>query len=103
GRIVSVCVGIAGPQLYMIDARTLTQLATFTLPPRQDVPSNLFQDFTGGGYFYLDNHDRVVTATTTKHIFVIAEKPGTPGFTLQHDYDLSKVLSTKEKITSALP
>ena len=103
GRIVSVCVGAAGPQLYMVDARTLTQLATFSLPPRQDVPTNPFQDFTGGGYFYLDNHDRVVTATTTKHIYVIAETAGSPGFTLQHDYDLSHVLTTSEKITSALP
>jgi hypothetical protein len=103
GRIVSVCVGVGGPQLYMVDARTLTQLATFTLPPRQDVPSNPFQDFTGGGYFYLDNHDRVVTATTTKHIYVIAETAGKPGFALQHDYDLSHVLTSSEKITSALP
>jgi hypothetical protein len=105
GRVVSVCVGVTGPQLYMFDARTLAQLATFALPPRQDVPTNLFQDFTGGGYFFLDNHDRVVTATTTKHIYVIAETGGTssPGFSLARDYDLSKVLTNSEKITSALP
>ena len=73
------------------------------LPPRQSVPSNVFQDFTGGGYFYLDAHDRVVTATTTHHIYVIAETAGTPGFTLVHDYDLSKRDHLSEKITSALP
>jgi hypothetical protein len=103
GRVVSVCVGLAGPQLYMFDPNTLETLATFSLPPRQDVPSNPFQDFTGGGYFYLDNQDRVVTATTTKHILVIAETPGSPGFTLVHDYDLTSVVSSSEKITSALP
>jgi hypothetical protein len=105
GRVVSVCVGIAGPQLYMFDPKTLDTLATFALPPRQDVPSNLFQDFTGGGYFYLDDHDRVVTATTTRHIYVIAETggSGSPGFRLAHDFDLSKVLTSSEKITSALP
>ncbi|MEA2161130.1 MAG: hypothetical protein QOD66_3510 [Solirubrobacteraceae bacterium] len=101
GRVISVCVGISGPQLYMFDPNTLATLATFSLPPRQDLPSNLFQDFTGGGYFYLDNQDRVVTSTTTRHIYVIAETPG--GFTLQHDYDLSQVLTSTEKITSALP
>jgi hypothetical protein len=89
----------------MFDPKTLDTLATFMLPPRQSVPSNanLFQDFTGGGYFYLDNHDRVVTSTTTHHIYVIAETPSSPGFTLVHDYDLTSVLSSGENLTSALP
>jgi hypothetical protein len=104
GRVVSICVGASGPQLYMFDPSTLATLATFSLPPRQSVPSNLFQDFTGGGYFYLDNRDQVVTATTTRHIYVISETPGaTPGFALLRDYDLSKVLTSSEAITSALP
>jgi hypothetical protein len=103
GRVLSVCVGLSGPQLYMFDPNTLATLATYSLPPRQDVPSNAFQDFTGGGYFFLDNQDRVVTSTTTKHVLVIAETPGSPGFSLVHDYDLTSVVSSSEKITSALP
>jgi hypothetical protein len=103
GRLVSVCVGISGPQLYMFDARTLDTLATFALPPRQSIPSNLFQDFTGGGYFYLDSQDRVVTSTTTHHILVITETPGGNGFVQTADYDLSGVLTSSENITSALP
>src|SRR5207248_4564193 len=98
GRLVSVCVGATGPQLYMFDPNTLETLATYSLPPRQSVPSNPFQDFTGGGYFYLDNQDRVVTSTTTHHILVIAETPGSAGFTLVHDYDLTGVLSSSENI-----
>ncbi len=101
GRIVSVCVGLAGPELYMFDPSTLATLATFDLPPRQSLPTNPFQDFTGGGYFYLDNGNRVVTATTTRHILVIAETAA--GFVQQHDYDLSGVLTSAEQITSALP
>src|SRR5579884_4307620 len=87
----------------MFDPSTLATLATFMLPPRQSVPSNIFQDFTGGGYFYLDNKDQVVAATTTHHIYVIAETPGSPGFTLVHDYSLTSVLSASENVTSALP
>jgi hypothetical protein len=102
GRLVSVCVGASGPQLYMFDPRDLSTLATFTLPPRQSAPSNLFQDFTGGGYFYLDQFGRVVTSTTTHHILVIEEVPG-PGFKQLRDYDLSGVLTSSENITSALP
>jgi hypothetical protein len=103
GRVISICVGVSGPELYMFDPNTLATLATFMLPPRQSVPSDIFQDFTGGGYFYLDNQDRVVTTTTTHHVYVIAETPGAPGFTLVHDYSLTSVLSSSENLTSALP
>jgi hypothetical protein len=104
GRIITICVGVGGPQLFMIDGRTLDTLATFNLPPRQGLPpgGNIFQDFTGGGYFYLDRSDRVVTSTTTHHIWVIAET-GAPGFRLVHDYSLTGVLSQPENLTSALP
>jgi hypothetical protein len=103
GRVLSVCVGVTGPELYMFDPRTLATLATFMLPIRQSVPSNLFQDFTGGGYFYLDSLDQVVVSTTTRHIYVIGETAGSPGFTLVHDYDLTSVLKAGESVTSALP
>ena len=103
GRLISVCVGVSGPQLYMFEPRTLDALATFALPPRQSLPSNVFQDFTGGGYFYLDNHDRVVTSTTTHHILVIAETANGAGFGLVRDYDLSHALTSGENISSALP
>jgi hypothetical protein len=103
GRVISVCVGLGGPQLYMFDPNTLDTLATYSLPPRQSVSSNPFQDYTGGGYFLLDDQDRVVVSTTTHHILVIAETPGSPGFTLVHDYPLTSVLSSAENITSALP
>jgi hypothetical protein len=105
GRLVSICVGASGPQLYMFDPVTLATLATFALPPRSpsDPNPNVFQDFTGGGYFYLDQHDRVIAATTTRHIYVISETAGAPGFVLTHDYDLSGVLTSAEQITSALP
>ena len=38
GRLVSVCVGLTGPELYMLDPSTLATLATFALPPRQSLP-----------------------------------------------------------------
>lgn len=104
GRIVAVCVGLSGPRLYMFDPSTLATLASFSLPGR--LPStNPFQDFTGGGYFYLDHQDRVVVATTTRHLYVIGETGGSdaPGFALQRDYDLTSSLPAGERITSALP
>jgi len=102
GRIVTVCVRANGPTMYMFDPATLATLASFNLPPRQGVPMNTFQDFTGGGYFYMDNQDRAVVATTTHHVYVVAETPG-PGLAMTADYDVSGMLSSSDRITSALP
>ena len=37
---------------------------------------NPFTDFSGGGYFYLDQPDRAVIPTTTRHIWVVGETDG---------------------------
>lgn len=109
GRIVTVCVGLQGPNgggagLHLLDPKTLDTLAKYDLPPRQPggTPTGLFTDFSGGGYFYLDNQDRAIVPTTTRHLFVVAETAA-PGFTLQHDYDLTGAVPQGDKIISALP
>jgi hypothetical protein len=105
GRVISVCISATGPTLYMFDPKTLATLATFTLPARtpEDVllNPNIFQDFSNGGYFYLDNDDDVVTGTTSRHIYVIGENA--TGFYLKRDYDLSSVLQLNEEFTSQIP
>jgi hypothetical protein len=108
GRVISICIGISGPELYMFNPRTLATLATFKLPPRtrEDLllnpGSKIFQDFSSGGYFYLNRQDDVVTSTTSQHIYVIGET-ASDGFRLLHDYPLSSVLRKNEEITSQLP
>ena len=101
-RLVTVCVGAARPVLKLLDPGSLKELATMDLPPRQSVPSNLFQDFTGGGYFYLDQRDRATIPTTTRHILIVGETAA-PGFRIEHDYDVSGSLASDDKIISALP
>src|SRR5438874_8553086 len=81
GRIVTVCVGLAGPTLKLLDPVTLAELASYPLPPRMPGSGDPFTNFAGGGYFYLDDRDRAVVPTTTRHVYVIAERPG-PGFAL---------------------
>ena len=73
GRIVTVCVGLEGPKLFMLDAASLATLATFPLPPRIPGGGNVFNDFAGGGYFYLDERDRAVIPTTTRHLYVVRQ------------------------------
>ena len=70
------------------------------LPPRPPNP-NPFQDFAGGGYFYLDNQDRAVVPTTERHILVIGLQDGE--FAVEQDYDLTDTIPSGSKIISALP
>jgi hypothetical protein len=101
GRIVTVCVGLDGPQLQLMDPHTLDTLAVFPLPPRIPSGGSPFTDFSGGGYFYLDNHDRAVIPTTTNHVWVVSESGS--GFALDRDYDLTSAVPPGDKIESALP
>ncbi|HYZ28912.1 MAG TPA: hypothetical protein VE570_07650 [Thermoleophilaceae bacterium] len=101
-RIVAICVGLEAPIVQMFDPKTLDSLASMVLPPRTGLSTGVFTDFSGGGYFYLDDKDRVIAPTNTRHLYVIAETDG-PGFELQQDYDLTSVVPQGDKIISALP
>src|SRR5215218_10494693 len=103
GRIETVCVGLEGPKLLLLEPRTLETLAAFPLPPRLPGAGNVFTDFAGGGYFYLDERDRAVVPTTTRHVLVVRQSAGGAGFELERDYDLSTAVLPGDKIISALP
>jgi hypothetical protein len=105
GRIVAVCVGLEAPRLLMFDPKTLDLLAAMPLPPRSPSTGSPFSQFSGGGYFYLDQRDRAVIPTTNDQIWVVGETSGAtgPGFSLEHAYDVSAVMSSGDQIVSALP
>jgi hypothetical protein len=101
GRIVTVCVGLDRPVLALLHPDTLAPLAALPLPPR--APSgNPFTDFSGGGYFYLDERDRAVVSTSERHLLVVGVTGG-PAFTVARDYDLSGAIPSGDPIVSALP
>ena len=105
GYLVSVCPSIvAAPQARVIDPDTLAVLATYDLPNAPDPPgTRAYQNFAGGGYFFLDAHDRIWSATKTGHVFVLAVSRDGRAITKVGDYDLSGVLADDERISSALP
>jgi hypothetical protein len=103
GRIVTVCVGLDRPVLALLDPHSLTTLAALPLPLRNPASAGgAFTDFSGGGYFYLDDHDRAVVSTNDHHILVVSITDG-PNLTVSHDYDVSHELAADEGIVSALP
>ena len=101
GRIVTVCVGLEGPRLMMMDPQTLDTIATQPLPPRIPGAGGVFNDFAGGGYFYLGHEERAVIPTTTRHLFEIAVQGD--GFAMRRDYDLTGAVPAGDKVISALP
>ena len=105
GRLITSCVGLEGPRLMMFEPDTLHELARLQLPPRQPQAGgnpNPFTNFSGGGYFYLDERDRSVIPTTTRHIWIVAQTEA-PGFRLERDFDLTGTLLPGDAIISALP
>jgi hypothetical protein len=103
GRIVTICVGLDRPVLALLHPQTLQTLAAMPLPVRNpQSSSNPFNDFSGGGYFYLDQLDRAVLATNDRHVLEVAIT-GEPGFTVTRDYDLNGHVATNEGIISVLP
>ena len=107
GRIVTVCVGVDRPTLHLVDPRTLDEIASMALPPRPlgGDPTKFFTDFTGGGYFFLDNRDRAVLTTYTGHLLVVGQTGSgdATAFRVERDHDLSSLLSQGDRVISALP
>ncbi len=107
GQLLSTCSDLThGPGLYLLNPQTLRTLAFKQLPyvpPPAGTPPEL--NTTGGAYFYLDNHDRVVVAASNDHILVIAvrDNNGRPTFKQVADYNPIRCLSPGDRIPSVLP
>ncbi len=103
GRIVTICVGLDRPVLALLDPHSLATLAAMPLPLRNLTSgANPFTDFSGGGYFYLDDKDQAVLPTNDRHLLWSGETPA-PGFQVVRDYDLSGAVPAGDGIESALP
>ena len=105
GRLLTVCVGLANVDLRLLDPRTLDVIADYPLGARP--PSSADHPFTafgGGGYFYLDDHQRAVVPTSDGHIDVIAETttPAGTQLSLVKQYDVSAA-TAGAPILSVLP
>jgi hypothetical protein len=105
GFIVAVCPSLgAGPQARVIDPDTLDVLATYDMPNAPDPPgTKAYQNFAGGGYFFLDGRDRIWSATKTSHVLILQVARDGRAITKVGDYDLTGVLKSDERISSALP
>ncbi|MGW5480307.1 hypothetical protein [Streptomyces sp. NPDC004008] len=98
GRLVTVCMAPGrAPRLMLLNPDNLSTIAGLELPGTAGTSPT---DVTGGGYFYLDNDDRVVVPTKAGGIQVVAIQGNT--FVTRRSYDLRPVIGTAG-IVSALP
>jgi len=105
GRILSVCASVIGaPTLRMYNPSTMDLMASYSLPAREGAASsNIFNDFTGGSYFYLDHQNHPVVATNDRKLRVFALNSAGDGFDVLHTYDLTSTLDYGERLSSVLP
>jgi hypothetical protein len=102
GNIVGLCVETVGPKLKLLNPTTLAVKAGYTLPPRNFLSGkNPLTDLCGGAYFYLDNQNRVVVATTKRTIQVVADTGA--AFHLVHSYDLTSVIPSSDCLIALNP
>ncbi|WP_263251828.1 PQQ-binding-like beta-propeller repeat protein [Saccharopolyspora rosea] len=102
GRMVALCGGLLDRRLRLIDPATLRTIAVHDLPrPTLRPGQSPLTDLCGGAYFYLDEADRAVAATTDRQVRVVAED-GTR-FTEQRRYDLSGSIGESDCLVALLP
>ncbi|WP_182524929.1 hypothetical protein [Nocardioides dongkuii] len=105
-RIVALCGDLSGPTLHVLDPESMRPLVTKDLPARSgDTGKRPWEDLCGGSYFYLDDEDRAVVATTDQRILVVAtdDGAGDPDLTVDASYDLSSAVPDGDCLIALLP
>jgi hypothetical protein len=104
-RMITACPRSSGtPILRSLDPTSLDEFASLDLFAREGPPpENPFQDFTGGGYFYLDEAGHPVVSTNDRKVRVFGLSPTGDSWNTLETYDLTAVLDYGERLSSALP
>ena len=105
GRLVALCGDLEGPTLRVLDPESMRPLATKDLPDRRDSDVRPWEDLCGGSYFYLDERDRAVVATTDRRVLVVgtADGAGEPDLTTEVTHDLTGVVPEDDCLVALLP
>jgi len=100
GRLITVSLQLTGIELHLLDPETLETLAVAELPPKAS-----FGDNSGGGYFHLDDRDRVLLAPSddTLTIYEVVEGEQGPEWRIAESHDVSQVLAEGFNIHDVIP
>ncbi len=100
GHLITVSIQMNGIELHLLDPNTLETLAMVELPEKEK-----FSDNSGGGYFHLDAHDRVLLAPADKTITIFEVIETNAGFSwnIAESYDVSHILPEGSNIHDVIP
>lgn len=105
-RIVALCGDLEGPNLRILDPESMRPLQTTDLPDRITVDgSRPWENLCGGSYFYLDERDRAVVATTDGRILVYdtSDAEGDPDLTLAETLDVGDAVTDDDCLIALMP
>lgn len=106
GRLIALCGDLKGPTLRVLDPESMRPLATKDLPDRVKIDdSKPWENLCGGSYFYLDERDRAVVATTDGRIlaFTTSDADGDPDLTLDQTLDVSSAVADDDCLIALMP
>lgn len=105
-RIVALCGDLEGPTLRILDPETMRTLASEDLPDRVSIDGTKpWENLCGGSYFYLDERDRAVVATTDRRVLVFDthDGAGQPDLTLATSYDAGDAVPDDDCLIALMP
>ncbi len=106
-RLVALCGNITGPVMHVLDPESMRPMATMQLAGRVDNGNGKkpWENLCGGSYFYLDDEDRAVVATTQRTIAVIdtADGEGEPDLTVEATYDTKELVPDDDCLIALMP
>src|SRR6478735_5232335 len=104
-RLVGLCGDLHGPALHVIDPDSMNPVASKDLPDRADTGAKPWEDLCAGAYFFLDDRDRAVVATTDRRVLVVgtSDADGDPDLTTEASYDLSDQVPRDDCLLALMP
>lgn len=105
-RLIGLCGSTSGPALHVIDPDTLRKRASVDLPKRQRRDGvRPWEDLCGGAYFYLDDRDRAVVATTDRRVlaFTTSDATGEPDLRIDDEWDLADAVPGGDCLIALMP
>ena len=103
GLLATVCIGLTGTKLQLVEPSGLTLLASLALPSRPGPVD--FSNFGGGGYFFLDEQERAVIPAIDGRVWIVeaVEAAGLWSWRVVTKVATDAVLPAGDTLQSALP
>lgn len=105
-RIIALCGNARGAIMHVLEPESMEPSATLVLPQRGDGRGKKpWENLCGGSYFYLDDEDRAIVATTDERIAVVttSDDHGSPELEIADSYDVSDLVPEDDCLIALMP